>query len=224
MKNKTIRLLTISLIAIAFVCVMVFTFLASFLGRKNTQMISEIGTIYMAGMNERIEMHFKSTIDTQLSQLESIVEEIPEENISDYALMEEDLKYSAEGRNFQYLALYSGDGDFEMITGEQVMLADPEPFWESMKKGDKKIAVGVDASANDIVLFGIRAELPMADGRKSIALVAGIPDEYIVRVLALEENDSLVYSHVIRRDGSFVIKSIATEKNSYFEQVMKPSG
>lgn len=219
MKNKTIRLLTISLIAIAFVCVMVFTFLASFLGRKNTQIISEIGTIYMAGMNERIEMHFKSTIDTQLSQLESIVEEIPEENISDYALMEEDLKYSAEGRNFQYLALYSGDGDFEMITGEQVMLADPEPFWESMKKGDKKIAVGVDASANDIVLFGIRAELPMADGRKSIALVAGIPDEYIVRVLALEENDSLVYSHVIRRDGSFVIKSIATEKNSYFEQV-----
>ncbi len=219
MKNKTIRLLTISLIAIAFVCVMVFTFLASFLGRKNTQMISEIGTIYMAGMNERIEMHFKSTIDTQLSQLESIVEEIPEENISDYALMEEDLKYSAEGRNFQYLALYSGDGDFEMITGEQVMLADPEPFWESMKKGDKKIAVGVDASANGIVLFGIRAELPMADGRKSIALVAGIPDEYIVRVLALEENDSLVYSHVIRRDGSFVIKSIATEKNSYFEQV-----
>ncbi len=219
MKNKTIRLLTISLIAIAFVCVMVFTFLASFLGRKNTQMISEIGTIYMAGMNERIEMHFKSTIDTQLSQLESIVEEIPEENISDYALMEEDLKYSAEGCNFQYLALYSGDGDFEMITGEQVMLADPEPFWESMKKGDKKIAVGVDASANDIVLFGIRAELPMADGRKSIALVAGIPDEYIVRVLALEENDSLVYSHVIRRDGSFVIKSIATEKNSYFEQV-----
>lgn len=219
MKNKIIRLLTISLIAIAFVCVMVFTFLASFLGRKNTQMISEIGTIYMAGMNERIEMHFKSTIDTQLSQLESIVEEIPEENISDYALMEEDLKYSAEGRNFQYLALYSGDGDFEMITGEQVMLADPEPFWESMKKGDKKIAVGVDASANDIVLFGIRAELPMADGRKSIALVAGIPDEYIVRVLALEENDSLVYSHVIRRDGSFVIKSIATEKNSYFEQV-----
>lgn len=219
MKNKTIRLLTISLIAIAFVCVMVFTFLASFLGRKNTQMISEIGTIYMAGMNERIEMHFKSTIDTQLSQLESIVEEIPEENISDYALMEEDLKYSAEGRDFQYLALYSGDGDFEMITGEQVMLADPEPFWESMKKGDKKIAVGVDASANDIVLFGIRAELPMADGRKSIALVAGIPDEYIVRVLALEENDSLVYSHVIRRDGSFVIKSIATKKNSYFEQV-----
>lgn len=219
MKNKTIRLLTISLIAIAFVCVMVFTFLASFLGRKNTQMISEIGTIYMAGMNERIEMHFKSTIDTQLSQLESIVREIPEENISDYALMQEDLKYSAEGRNFQYLALYSGDGDFEMITGEQVTLADPEPFWESMKKGDKKIAVGVDASANDIVLLGIRAELPMADGRKSIALVAGIPDEYIVRVLALEENDSLVYSHVIRRDGSFVIKSIATEKNSYFEQV-----
>ena len=98
-------------------------------------MISEIGTIYMSGMNERIGMHFKTTIDTQLIQLESIVEDISEGSDSDYDAMVEQLQYSAEGRNFQYLGLYSGNGNFEMLTGEQVTLADPEPFWESMKKG-----------------------------------------------------------------------------------------
>lgn len=221
MKNKIIRLLTISLIAILLVCVLVFSFLASFMGRENTEMISEIGTIYMTGMNERIEMHFKTTIDTQLTQLESIVEDITDSGINDYEAMAGALRYSAQGRNFPYLALYSGSGEVEMITGEQVELADPEPFWESMKKGEKKVAVGLDASSNDIVLFGVKAKLPMQEGGESIALVSGIPCEYIIKTLSLEENDSLVYSHVIRRDGSFVIKSGSADNDNYFEQIKK---
>lgn len=223
MKNKTIRLLTVSLIAILCICVLVFSFLASFLSGENTEMISKIGTIYMTGMNERIEMHFKTTIDMQLEQLENIMEDISDKINADadvnYETLTEELQHSAEGRNFQYLALYTGDGKFEMITGEQVALADPEPFWESMKKGEKKVAVGLDASENDIVLFGVKAALPMKDGTNSIALVGGVPCEYIIRVLSLEENDSLVYSHVIRRDGSFVIRSGTTEKDSYFDQI-----
>lgn len=223
MKNKTIRLLTVSLIAILCICVLVFSFLASFLSGENTEMISKIGTIYMTGMNERIEMHFKTTIDMQLEQLENIMEDISDKINADadvnYETLTEELQHSAEGRNFQYLALYTGDGKFEMITGEQVALADPEPFWESMKKGEKKVAVGLDASENDIVLFGVEAALPMKDGTNSIALVGGVPCEYIIRVLSLEENDSLVYSHVIRRDGSFVIRSGTTEKDSYFDQI-----
>lgn len=223
MKNKTIRLLTVSLIAILCICVLVFSFLASFLSGENTEMISKIGTIYMTGMNERIEMHFKTTIDMQLEQLENIMEDISDKINTDadvnYETLTEELQHSAEGRNFQYLALYTGDGKFEMITGEQVALADPEPFWESMKKGEKKVAVGLDASENDIVLFGVEAALPMKDGTNSIALVGGVPCEYIIRVLSLEENDSLVYSHVIRRDGSFVIRSGTTEKDSYFDQI-----
>lgn len=225
MKNRTIRLLMVSLITISCICVLVFTFLASFLSGENAEMISKIGTIYMTGMNERIEMHFKTTIDMQLEQLNTIVEDISDKINADadadynYETLTEELQYNAEGRNFQYLALYAGDGKIEMITGEQVALADPEPFWESMKKGEKKVAVGLDASKNDVVLFGVKAALPMKDGTNSIALVAGVPCEYMIRVLSLEENDSLVYSHVIRRDGSFVIRSGTTEKDSYFDQI-----
>lgn len=221
MKNKTIRLLVASLIGVSCICVLVFTFLASFLSGENTEMISEIGTIYMTGMNERIEMHFKTMIDMQLEQMESILEDISDKTDADYdyETLTEKLQHSAEGRNFQYLALYSGDGKFEMIAGEQVALADPESFWKSMKKGEKKVAVGLNASENDIVLFGVKAALPMKDGTKSIALVGGAPIEYIIKVLSLKENDSLVYSHVIRCDGSFVIKSETTEQDNYFNRL-----
>lgn len=219
MKNKTTRSLTISLISISVVCVLMFSFLANFLGAKNTEMISEIGTIYMTGMNERIEMHFETTIDTQLSQLEDIVAGMPEEKTQDYEIMAKELEYNAWGRNFQYLALYSASGEFEMITGEQVYLADPEPFKESMEKGDRKVAVGIAGTKEDIVLYGVKASLPMKNGENSIALVAGIPCDYIKRLLSLDENDSLVYSHVIRRDGTFVIRSGGIEKNNYFDQI-----
>ena len=88
-----------------------------------------------------------------------------------------------------------------------------------MLRGDQKVAVGVDALGNDVVLFGVKASLPMSDGSTSVAVVGGIPYEYMIRTLSLGQNDSLVYSHVIRRDGSFVIRSDDTEYGNYLEQL-----
>lgn len=217
-KNST-KVLQISLIMMLAICVVIFLFLGYLLSNHNTAMINDIGTIYMSGMNERIEMHFKTTIETQFEQLESIVDDISESDMSDYEGLSAKLAYDAHGRNFLYLALYAKNGEMEMITGEQISLADPDPFHESMLKGDQKVAVGVDASGKDIVLFGVKASMPMSDGSKSIAIIGSIPCEYVIRTLSLNEDDALVYSHVIRRDGSFVIKSSDTEYDNYLEQI-----
>lgn len=217
-KNLT-KLLQISLLLVVIACVLIFVFLARLLSSQNTKMINNIGTIYMAGMNERIEMHFQTTIETQFEQLKSIAGEILKLDASDYESLSGKLAYDANWRDFKYLALYAGNGKMEMVTGEQISLSDPSPFHESMLRGNDKVAVGVDASGNDIVLFGVKASIPMSDGNKSIAIVGALPCEYIIRVLSLAENDSLVYSHVIRRDGSFVIRSIDTGFDNYFEQL-----
>lgn len=202
------------------VCVAAFIFLGDFLARNNNKMLNSIGTLYMEGMNERIEMHFKSTINSQFEQLQSIIDDVSEQgDFSDYNELMERLEYDADGRNFPYLALYSGNGEFQMISGNQVSLADPEPFLTSIKKGDRKVAVGKDSLGNDIVLFGLGSSIPMSDGSESIALVGGISCDYMIEVLSLDEDDSLVYSHVIRRDGSFVIRSGSTELGNYFDQI-----
>lgn len=218
MKKKR-SLLTGGLIAILLACVLMFIVLTRFISWKNAEMISEVGTLYMSGMNERIEMHFNTTIESQLEQLKSIEESILEADCSDYEIMSEKLEYNALGRNFPYLALYSKTGDMEMITGEQMSLIDPEPFFYSMMRGEDKVAVGRDSSGNEIVLFGAKANFPMSDGTESIALVAAISSDYVKKTLSLSENDSLVYSHVIRHDGSFVIKSGNEKGNNYFEQL-----
>jgi signal transduction histidine kinase/CheY-like chemotaxis protein len=49
--------------------------------------------------------------------------------------------------------------------------------------------------------------------------VVGFPVEYISDNLALEENSERAYSYIIRKDGSFVIRTADAYRNNYFERV-----
>lgn len=218
-KKNSMRTFRIVFIVISVMCVLIFLFLGNILGRYNTEMINEVGTLYMENLNQRIEMHFKTTIEMQFEQLQSIVDELSDSDMYDTEELMERLAYGANGRNFPYLALYTKNGEIKMITGKQVQPTDPAPFEQSISSGNSKVAVGTDAIGNDIVLFAIKATIPMQDGSQSIAIIGGISIDYIIKTLSLSEDDALVYSHVIRRDGSFVIKSADTKYDNYFNQI-----
>ena len=69
------------------------------------------------------------------------------------------------------------------------------------------------------VLLGISAEYRMSDGTVSTALVASLPADYIAETLSLYSENSMVYSHIIRRDGTFVIRSGDAFRESYFDRI-----
>lgn len=219
MKNKTIRFLQASLILVSILCVAIFTFLALYMNRKSAGTISEVGNIYMSGMNERIILHFKTTIEMRLSHVEDMEQMISSGNYEDSKELQESLIYSAQARGFAYLAFFSQDGDFQMLYGEPLQVVDPPPFLRSLNNGEKKVAVGVDAQGNNVVLMGGSAVCTMEGGKECTAIVAGLPVEYISDMLSLDQEDALVYSHIIRRDGSFVIKSAGAFRDNYFERI-----
>ncbi len=207
----------ISLAFVSVLCVVIFSFLSVYMSRASSSTISEIGRIYMSGMNERISMHFATTIDLRLSQVRAMIEDNPPGK-TDSRILRETLAYNAKVRGFDYLAYYSRDGEFDMLCGEQVDVLDPAPFLASLNNGEQKIAVGSDQSGNKLVLMGVSAEYPMEDG-ECTALVVGLPVDYIQEVLFLDEEDAIVYSHIIRRDGSFVIRSGDAFRGNYFERI-----
>lgn len=53
----------------------------------------------------------------------------------------------------------------------------------------------------------------------STGLIAAVPLEYITDFLSLEDKDQLMYYHIIRPDGSFVIQNPNTELWQFFEQL-----
>ncbi|MEY8387140.1 response regulator [Oscillospiraceae bacterium 38-13] len=216
--NSAAHFLTVSLALVLLLTVCIFTFLAFFMTQKSSETISAVGTAYMSGMGEKVTQHFETTIQLRLSQVEALVESSPP-GTSPIRAQREDLAFNARARGFDALAFYSPEGDFDMIYGEEPILADPEPFLASMNSGDKKVAVAsTDTGVKDILL-GVSAAYPMEGGETSTALVAILPADYIAETLSLYSENSLVYSHIIRRDGTFVIRSGEAYRENYFDRI-----
>ncbi len=216
--NSATRFLTVSLALILLLTVCIFSFLAFFMSRKSGETISAVGTTYMTGMGEKVTQHFATTIELRLSQVDSLVGSIPPDSASPSSLRAE-LARNAKARDFVALAYYSPTGAFDMIYGDEPVLADPDSFLASMNNGDKKVAVASIATGQKDVLLGVSAEYLMADGTTSTALVASLPADYIADTLSLYSENSLVYSHIIRRDGSFVIRSGDAFRENYFDRI-----
>ena len=219
MKNIELpRSLKISTAIIICLNIFVFLFLGISINNMSESTIENIGTAYMAGMNEQVSLHFETIIDLRLTMAESIAHIAAGEEHSDYGSKDE-IEYGARARHFLCAALYSSDGDIEMIYGDPVELNHPEPFLESLQNGERKVASAVDSSGNGVILFGVPCEYPMSDGSDSLAIIVGLSSKYMGEVLFLDSDSSLIYSFVIRRDGSYVVRNTNGIHDNYFDRL-----
>ena len=224
LKNKVTRFLVTSLVTLMLLCLVIFSIMVIHMDKKNFETLSEIGTQYMSGMSERVRMHFETTCLDRLTQVEVMVNTISEEDFTDMVGLKEELEYIASAREFDHLAFFSNEGIFEMVYGDMIKVVDPEPFLDSLRKGEKKIAVGEGADGAGLVLLGIPCTYPMENREDCIALVASIPVSFVSDMLSLDKEDALTYAHIIRRDGSYVIRGGKTYFDSYFEHIRNDCG
>ena len=217
-KNPTTRFLIGSFIGLLIFSTIMFSLLGIYMGKKSKKAVYEIGKIYMSGMNEQMSRHFETVIKLRFNQVSGIVSVVPTDTYDKDKLYEE-LIYRAQVREFDYLALCSADGDFQTLYGQSIQPLNPKPFVEALIQGEQRVAIGTDSAGNEVVLFGVDAAYPMQDGHRSTGLIAAVPLEYITDFLSLEGEGQLMYYHIIRPDGSFVIQNPNTELWYFFEQL-----
>ncbi len=219
MKNKSLpRSFKISIAVIICFTIFVFSFLGISIHTMSENTIEDIGTAYMAGMNEQVSLHFETIIELRLTMAESIAHIAAGDGNSGYGEKEE-IEYGARARHFLCAALYSSDGEIEMIYGDPVELKHPEPFLESLRNGERKTASAVDSSGDGVILFGVPCEYPMSGGTSSLAMVVGLSTKYMGEVLFLDSDTSLIYSFVIRKDGSYVVGNEDEAHVNYFDRL-----
>lgn len=211
-ENHTTRFVFGSFAFLLLISIGAFTCLGFYMSRVSEKSIHKLGNLYMEGISERITAHFRTLIDLELEQADGIVSDVPEDEEN----WHQELVYRARVRSFNYLALCSEDGVLEMLDGEQLELVDPEPFYTSLRKGEKKVAVGEDQSGNRVVLFGVDADYPMKNNMRSMALVVAIPIDYISTMLSTEEDNTLIFSNIIRENGTFIVSDMSDEYPDYF--------
>ena len=219
MKSKALpRSLKIGIVVILCLTVIVFSLLGASIHTMSESTIEEIGTAYMAGMNEQVSLHFETIIELRLTMAESIAGIAAGDGASGYGTRE-DIEYGARARHFLCAALYGPDGGSEMIFGDPVELNHPEPFLESLRNGERKTASAVDSNGDGVILFGVPCEYPMSGGGGSLALVVGLSTKYMGEVLFLDSDQSLSYSFVIRKDGSYVVGNEGDAHENYFDRL-----
>ena len=219
-RNPTTRFLICSFIGLLIFSMIIFSLLGIYMSRKSKKAVYEIGEIYMSGMNEQMSRHFETVIKLRFDQVRGIVSVVSTED-GDKGKLYEELIYRAQVRDFDYLALCSAEGDFQTLYGQSIQPLNPEPFVEALLQGEQREAVGVDSAGNEVVLFGAYADYPMDNGNRSTGLIAAVPLEYITDFLSLEDEGQLMYYHIIRPNGSFVIQNANTELWYFFEQLQK---
>ncbi len=222
MDKKVISFFRRSISTVVVICVAVFILLTLFMSHRTEQTVEEISNIYMSEMNQQIQQKFRSIIRLRLEQVEGIIKRNPLDTEKNNQQLLEELQVSGEIRNFTFLGLYGENGDLEIVYGDEVKISDTdEDIQTSLNESEDLVTYGQNDQGEKILLIGKKAAYEMKSGNISKAIIAGISMEYLNQALFLEENDAVVYSHIIDKNGNFVIRNSDAFRESYFERIME---
>ncbi len=222
MDKKVISFFRHSISTVVVICVAVFILLTLFMSHRTEQTVEEISNIYMSEMNQQIQQKFRSIIRLRLEQVEGIIKRNPLDTEKNNQQLLEELQVSGEIRNFTFLGLYGENGDLEIVYGDEVKISDTdEDIQTSLNESEDLVTYGQNDQGEKILLIGKKAAYEMKSGNISKAIIAGISMEYLNQALFLEENDAVVYSHIIDKNGNFVIRNSDAFRESYFERIME---
>ena len=220
METNIKKFLRNSFISVISICVIVFIGLVLIMGKRTSDTIDEISEIYLSEMNIQLQQKFSTVIELRLDQIEGIVRRTPPESAVYGEEMLQDIAFSGEVREFDFLALCSEDGKMENIYGHEMDVYDPESILSSLDSDGNIVAMGINGAGERMLILGKEAAYPMENGEESAALLAGVPMDYLKEALFLDSGETLIYSHIIDAEGNFVIRSGNAYRESYFDRII----
>ncbi len=218
MRRKTTHFLAASFILASIFCMIVFNVQTMWMNRMGADAIKKIGVIYMSGMSRQTAAHFGTAIEMRLSQVGALVDAVSPSHSRKESALRLELAYYARSRGFEYLAFYTDDGDFEMIYGSKVAPEVPQALHRSVMGGRDSVSAGRDEHGERVVLMGVPAAYETGEGKKSAALVAGLPASYLSELLSASIDSSMVDFSIIRKDGTFIMQNEDVGGGNYFDQ------
>lgn len=214
MDKKVKRIFAATIVGLLVMCTSIFIIITIYMLGQNANTLSQVADTYMQGMSGQIQKHFETLVNMRIVQIEGIVQGFPPEDVEEMdAEARERLSRMAALREFIHLSLYDTEGNAEVIYGEAVEAENKESFLAAMNADETMVTVGENQEGDTILLYGISVGYPsgigypMTNGGECTALVVGVPVEKLGDALSLGADSSLILTHIIRSDGSYVVNS-----------------
>lgn len=224
--KKTLRFLWAALAGLLVLCIAVFILLTITMTRQNTKTLNQVADTYMEGMSTQIQRHFETLVEMRLSQIREIIRLLPPEDVEE---LDQDtinfLAQMAATREFTHMFLYDTEGNAEWISGGPVKVENQDSFLKAMNSGGTLVTIGQTEDGSLVLLYGVSVGYPeeigypLPGGGLCTAIVVGLPIERLSNALSLGNDKSLIFSHIIRSDGTFVVENSDLEitTDTFFE-------
>ncbi|MDO5408163.1 MAG: response regulator [Eubacteriales bacterium] len=224
MKSRAKRFFIISAVELLVMFGVVFVFLRTYTQEQDEIRFTRISEVYMEEISTLLNRHFNSIMELRFQQLRGLMERVkPDERVTGDTVQQrqhENLSENAKIRNFTYIGLYGENGEVEDIMGGHIVLDNPDPFLESIRQGQRKVAAATDETGEKILLVGKPARYQMCSGQISMAIVAGFRADELNQMMNLHpDEDTSVYSNIIQRDGSYVLKNMEDSYGNYLDRM-----
>lgn len=133
------------------VSIIVFTLSSFIIARKSNDAISQVGEVYTHAMAEQLQQTFDAIISMQVFQVQGIVERTPPGSIADRQELISELTESGRVRNFSYLALYTDDGEREIIYGDPLDYYSENTFFTVLKNSSQRVFSGYNSNDENVM-------------------------------------------------------------------------
>jgi len=221
MNKKTMHFLRVSFFCVIAICILVFVGLIGFMTSKTEDTITEVSNIYMSEINNQVQQKFSSILQLRLIQLKGVFDRTPPDSSIDREDILKELQISAEVRGFSSLDMLDENGRLESVYGNMISVVGMDDIMEELKENGDFVARGYNEAGDGMLLFGITANYRLANGGKSIALMAGILMEELNTSLFLKTDDTAgMYFHVIDSEGDFIIRNAGVTYDNYFDHLL----
>ena len=218
MDKKVLKVFRATIVGLLLLCALVFYFITTYMTNQNTSTLNQVADTYMQGMSIQIQSHFDTLVNMRLIQIRSILLEFPPEEAE---VMDDDaraeLSTTAQSRGFTHMYLLDIDGNMETVFGDPIEIENADDFLAAMNRGDTMVTLGIEADESAVIIYGLSVGYPdsvgypLSNGNQCTAMLVGVPIENLSAALSLGADDSLIFTNIVRSDGTFVINNSGYE-------------
>ena len=181
-------------------------------GRESQNTVTNISEVYLSEMATQINNHFKTNLDSQFSQIRTIVSAVSESDLQDEEHLKSFLAQVQTDNRFCNIAFVSSKGIAYSPTGSVPAVSKLSNLDKLLAGSEQVISINETIWGSDTILLGTSiSPVPFGDEQLA-AVIVGLETSAIGEKLGLDSRvQTNSHSNIVTSEGDFVVKSTYSE-------------
>lgn len=218
--KKEFRLIVGGFLFIFALAIVTFASLNGYMNKQTEKDVRTIAQVHLQGVADQELNRFEAIKTIRFTQIASMKKEILSNNSSDADHIFRIAQHAAEFQGLTNCTLVSEGGDLECVYGSPIeKLGDKDFLVKSLTEGNQIVTGGWGVDGQ-IIIYASPLSIPMHSGEKSIGILWCKPMSTFSDMMNIQSDNSMVYFHILRRDGSYVLNNKDVIGQTYYEKVL----